>query len=65
MLLLDNSLICIFLDCEASVAETANWAAVLEKIIIICEYSGGWEGKRTVLMLMYVFINPISIKKDV
>ena len=58
----DNSLICIVLDCEASVAETGNRETVLEKIIII---SPSILGERTVVMLMYVFINPISIKKDV
>lgn len=58
----DNSLICIVLDCEASVAETGNRETVLEKIIII---SPSILGERTVVMLMYVFINPISIKKDI
>ena len=59
----DNSLICIFLDCQASVAGTDNWATVLQKISIISPPS--IMGERTVVMLMYVFINPISIKKDI
>ena len=61
---LDNSLICIMPECRESVTETDNWTVIVHKIIRNSHYLVG-SGEINAVMLMYVFINPISIKKDV